>query len=189
MTRSNTEDNLHIHCFFVSLIWGTNQRHQAHLHHPSHKHRAQILCKLSPVLEAGQGSACHISSGYFILLTYTFRLFNARCTVYIIFSLGRKSHPQIWLMPYLVVLFFCSDKAQLLSVPAECRDCNKWHFSSPPDLPCFFPFSWFFHPLVLLCNRMSFFFCIVYGVLLSREQTMGKGLLGGRAAKKNLIWR
>lgn len=171
----------------MSLIWGTNQRHQAHLHHPSHKHRAQILCKLSPVLEAGQGSACHISSGYFILLTYKFRLFNARCTVYIIFSLGRKSRPQIWLKPYLVVLFFCSDKAQLLSVPAECRDCNKWHFSSPPDLPCFFPFSRFFHPLVLLYNRMIFFFCIVYGVLLSREQTMGKGLLGGRAAKKILI--
>ncbi len=188
MTLSNTEDNLHKHCFFVWLIWGTNQRHQAHLHHPSHKHRAQILCKLSPVLEAGRGSACHISSGCFIILPYKFRLFNARCTVYIIFSGGRESRLQIWLMPYLVVMFFCLDKAQLLSVPAECRDCNKWHFSSPPDLPCFFPFSRFFHPLVLLYNRMSFFFFLhrLRGVVKQRTN-YEKEAFRGQGCKKCLI--
>lgn len=157
MTRSNTEDNLHKHCFFVSLIWGTNQRHQAHLHHPSHKHRAQILCKLSPVLEAGRGTACHISSGYFILLTYKFRLFNARCTVYIIFSLGRKSRPQIWLMPYLVP-FFAWIKHSFF--PCQQNAGIAINGISPllQTSLDFFPFSRFFHPLVLLYNRMSFFF-------------------------------
>lgn len=173
----------------MSLIWGTNQRHQqAHLHHPSHKHRAQILGKLSPVLEAGRGSACHISSGCFIILPYKFRLFNARCTVYIIFSGGRESRLQMWLMSYLVVMFFCLDKAQLLSVPAECRDCNKWHFSSPPDLPCFFPFSRFFHPLVLLYNRMSFFVFLhrLWGVVKQRTD-YEKEAFRGQGCEKCLI--
>ncbi len=164
------------------LIWGTNQRHQAHLHHPSHKHRAQILCKLSPVLEAGRGSACHISSGCFIILPYKFRLFNARCTVYIIFSGGRESRLQIWLMPYLVVMFFFAWIKHSF-FPCQQNAGIAINGISPllQTSLAFFPSLGF--STLSSCCITGWVFLFFFASLLSREQTMRKRLLGGRAAK------